>query len=168
MHTNLIEHFNAEIGLGTINNVPSAKTWLCGTFMYVRLKANPAHYKLEGDTANNVLDERIKSICSKAIALLQEHGLVTADARLCCTEFGDAMARYYLDFESMKVILALPPKPKISEIVSSLLIKRHQSAQPNRTSSRRWPKPTNSESSVFAKARSRSTRKSTNRHQFAT
>ena len=36
LHLNLIEHLNAEIGLGTVFDVPSAKRWLSGTFLFVR------------------------------------------------------------------------------------------------------------------------------------
>lgn len=118
LHTNLIEHLNAEIGLGTIANLQAAKKWLCGTFMYVRLKDNPDHYKIEGDVTGRNLDERLEHICGRNIDLLGEQGLVTSDSRLQTTEFGDAMGRYYINFETMKILLALPRKPKISEIVS--------------------------------------------------
>ena len=36
-----------------------------------------------------------------------------------CTEFGDAMARYYVRFESMKGLLSLEPRSKMSDIVCS-------------------------------------------------
>lgn len=108
---------NAEIGLGTIPSLQAAKKWLSGTFMYVRLKDNPDHYKIEGDTAGRNLDERLEKICTRNVELLEEQDLITTGSRLRTTEFGDAMARYYVDFETMKVFLALPPKAKISEIV---------------------------------------------------
>ncbi|KAK5118838.1 hypothetical protein LTR62_000047 [Meristemomyces frigidus] len=118
LHRNLIDHLNAEIGLGTIDNASSAKRWLSGTFLYVRLKENPEHYKLPGDAPGRYLDDRLETICRNGIAALEEHDLVQATPKLHCTEFGDAMARYYLQFGTMKVILALPPKAKISEILS--------------------------------------------------
>ncbi|KAF2841972.1 P-loop containing nucleoside triphosphate hydrolase protein, partial [Patellaria atrata CBS 101060] len=122
LHLNLIEHMNAEIGLGTIRDVHSARTWLTGTFLYVRLQKNPNHYRLEGDIDVDApsLDEKLDRICSKSIKLLQEYDLVTADPRLCSTEFGDAMARYYLQFQTMKVFLGLQPKAKLSELLSCL------------------------------------------------
>ena len=40
------------------------------------------------------------------------------DAKIKCTEFGDAMARYYIRFGTMKVLLSLESKSKMSEIVS--------------------------------------------------
>lgn len=120
LHRNLIDHLNAEIGLGTITSPSAAKRWLSGTFLYVRLKDNPDHYKLEDDAPGRNLDERLENICSKAIRLLHEHDLVQVTPKLHSTEFGDAMARYYLQFDTMKAFLALPPKAKLSEILSAI------------------------------------------------
>ncbi|KAI7488824.1 P-loop containing nucleoside triphosphate hydrolase protein [Hortaea werneckii] len=118
LHRNLIDHLNAEIGLGTVTSVCSAKKWLTGTFLYVRLTENPEHYKLDSDAPGRDLDERLENICRKAISQLEHYDLVRADEKLQCTEFGDAMARYYLQFDTMKVFLSLPPQAKISEILS--------------------------------------------------
>ncbi|KAJ9635199.1 ATP-dependent DNA helicase MER3 [Coniosporium tulheliwenetii] len=121
LHLNLIEHLNAEIGLGTVKDLHSAKKWLAGTFLYVRLRENPNHYRLEGDSGSGNLDERLGRICDRSVSLLREHDLVEDDtATLRSTEFGDAMARYYLQFHTMKVFLSLQPKAKLSEILSAL------------------------------------------------
>lgn len=93
---------------------------MTGTFLYVRLRDNPEHYKLDGDAPERNLDERLETICSKAIALLEQNDLVRGSPKLQCTEFGDAMARYYLQFETMQNLLALPPNAKISEILSAI------------------------------------------------
>lgn len=120
LHSNLIDHFNAEIGLGTITSASTAKKWISGTFLYVRLKENPEHYKIDGNGSSSNLEERLDIICKQAIALLQEHSLIKGSQRLQCTEFGDAMARYCLQFETMKTLLALPPRSKTSEILSAV------------------------------------------------
>ena len=120
LHRHLIDHLNAEIGLGTVSSASSAKKWLSGTFLYVRLKDNPEHYKIDGDTPGRNLDERLEHICSKGIAMLEENDLVCSSPKLHCTEFGEAMARYYLQFETMKIFLALSPKSKTSEILSAI------------------------------------------------
>ena len=96
----------------------SARKWLAGTFLYVRLKENPDHYKIDGDAPGGSLDERLQNICGRGIALLEEHDLVRSTPKLRSTEFGDAMARYYVKFDTMKELLALAPKAKISEILS--------------------------------------------------
>ncbi|KAI4195106.1 MAG: hypothetical protein LQ346_003530 [Caloplaca aetnensis] len=122
LHLNLIEHLNAETGLGTIHNLHTAKRWLAGTFLYVRLGHNPAHYKLDGDATKLNLDDRIERICQRDIDLLLEAQLVTwAGDRIKCTEFGDAMARYYVKFETMKGLLSLEPRSKMSDILSVLV-----------------------------------------------
>lgn len=120
LHYNLIDHLNAEIGLGTVTGASSAKKWLSGTFLYVRLNENPDHYKIEGDAPGRSLDERLENICKRGIASLEKHDLIRSTPKLHCTEFGDAMARYYLQFDTMKVFLDLAPKAKISEILSAV------------------------------------------------
>lgn len=90
---------------------------MAGTFLYVRLKQNPEHYRLEGDTGSGDPDERLDRFCNHAISLLQEYNLVTAETNLKATEFGDAMARYYVQFDTMRIFLGLPSKAKPSEIV---------------------------------------------------
>ncbi|KAL8939030.1 MAG: hypothetical protein Q9216_003579 [Gyalolechia sp. 2 TL-2023] len=121
LHLNLIEHLekNAEIGLGTIYNLHTAKRWLSGTFLYVRLGHNPLHYKLDGDAASLNLDDRIERICQRDIDLLRDAQLVgNVGDKIKCSEFGDAMARYYVKFDTMKCLLSLEPRSKMSDIVS--------------------------------------------------
>lgn len=120
LHLNLLDHLNAEVGLGTINNFESAKQWLAGTFLFVRLRKNPDHYRLKEGAACHNSDELLEEICDKDIKLLQENRLVSSQDPLRSTEFGDAMARYYVKFATMKIFLAIPPHAKMSEIVSDL------------------------------------------------
>ena len=118
LHLNLIDHLNAEIGLGTIYNLYTAKRWLAGTFLSVRLRLNPEHYKLDNNAVTQNLDLRIEHICRRDLELLEHTRLVTSGDRLKATEFGDAMARYYVKFESMQVFMRLQPRSKMSDIVS--------------------------------------------------
>lgn len=99
----------------------SAKRWLAGTFLYVRLGKNPNFYKLDGDAPDHNLDRRIEGICKRDVGLLQETRLVTSAEKLNCTEFGDAMSRYYVKFETMQGLLSLNPGSKMSDIVSVIL-----------------------------------------------
>ncbi len=114
-------HKNAEIGLGTVYDMRSAKRWLAGTFLYVRLDQNPCYYKLDGDAPDQDLDNRIERICKRDVGLLQQTSLVTSTEKLSCTDFGDAMARYYVKFETMQGLLSLKPRSKMSDIVSLTL-----------------------------------------------
>lgn len=120
LHRNLIEHLNAEIGLGTVYDVDSAKRWLNSTFFRVRLTRNPKHYQIEGSDFQNP-DELIQELCEKDIRLLEEPGFIDRSTRVKCTELGDAMARYYVSYETMKTFTSIPPKAKMSEIVSATI-----------------------------------------------
>ena len=120
LHLNLIEHLNAEIGLGTITSLFTAKKWLSGTFLYVRLKANPVYYELDGyNGASRNMDDSLERIITKDIDLLQQCDLISAGRHLQATCFGDAMARYCVKFDTAKLFLQLERKAKVSEIVSS-------------------------------------------------
>lgn len=120
LHLNLIDHLNAEIGLGTVTNLETAVKWLAGTFLFVRLRRNPTHYKLKENANPSDEDEMLRQICEKDTKLLQETGLVSEGGTLKSTEFGDAMARYYVRFETMKTLLSLKPGATIVEIVRRL------------------------------------------------
>lgn len=109
------------MGLGTIYDLYSAKNWLAGSFLAVRLDQNPGHYKLDGPCLDVELDAKIERICQRDLLLLTENGLLTSsgtEGKVKCTEFGDAMARYCIKFETMKILLSLGAKSKMSEIVS--------------------------------------------------
>jgi ATP-dependent DNA helicase HFM1/MER3 len=86
----------------------------------VRLRENPEHYHLDGDNEGTNLENRLERICSKDIELLRENNLIQGDSQLSSTEFGDAVARYCVNFETAKGFVKLPPKAKVSEIVSFL------------------------------------------------
>lgn len=117
LHLNLIEHLNAEIGLGNVSDVETAAKWLAGTFLFVRLRRNPTYYKLKEDASQEDEDDLLRQICEKDIALLREFGLVES-GNIRSTQFGEAMARYYVRFDTMKGLLSLEPKASLSRIVS--------------------------------------------------
>lgn len=119
LHLNLIDHLNAEIGLGTVFDLYTAKRWLAGTFLYVRLRENPEHYKLDEDTTNGNLEKSIERICRRDLELLESADLVTVDRSIKATELGQIMARYYVQFKTMRTLLSLGPRSKISDIVGS-------------------------------------------------
>ncbi|KAH7082908.1 nucleotide-sugar transporter-domain-containing protein [Paraphoma chrysanthemicola] len=120
LHLKLIDHMNAEIGLGTIQDLASARKWLTGTFLYVRLQQNPGHYKLEGSNNRQNVEELVDDICFRDIAQLREHNLVSGEEYFRCTEFGYAMARYYVHFGTMKVFMGIQAKATPSEILSAI------------------------------------------------
>ena len=109
---------NAEIAVGTIKDLETATTWLKGTFLYARLRRNPAHYRLLESQNGLSPDDMVTKICSKYIALLQDYILVTKHHLFKATDLGDAMSRYYVYFETMKLLVCLPKASRTSEMVS--------------------------------------------------
>lgn len=119
LHLNLIEHLNSEVGLRTIKDLESAKSWLKGTFLSVRLRRNPSYYKLtEASSDTDVLDERLEEICERDIKLLQGSDLITDRSTFASTEYGRAMSKFMIQFETMKMILAIPRGVKMRQLVS--------------------------------------------------
>ncbi|KAH0833684.1 hypothetical protein AYO21_04430 [Fonsecaea monophora] len=120
LHQNLIEHLNAELVLGTVHDVTTAKQWLESTFFYVRLEKNPSHYQFREGVKESTRDELLEQLCKNDVAMLLDAGLVAQNTRLTSTVFGEAMARYYVRFDTMKSFMQLPPKARMSEILSVL------------------------------------------------
>ncbi|KAH8801628.1 Sec63 Brl domain-containing protein [Xylogone sp. PMI_703] len=120
LHLNLIEYLNSEIGLGTVRDVHTAKTWLSGTFLAVRMRQNPSYYKIDGACSTRDADEQLEIVCERDIKLLQENRLISNEQRFICTEYGDAMSRYMIQFETMKLILSVPPHAKTEQILHIL------------------------------------------------
>ncbi|CAN9135747.1 unnamed protein product [Alternaria sp. RS040] len=155
LHLNLVDHMNAEIGLGTISDLQSARKWLRGTFLYVRLQQNPNFYKLDGSRSGQSIEEQVDDICFRDITLLRETNLISGEECFRSTEFGQAMARYYVNFETMKTFMGLGSKSTPSEILSAMAqatefstIRFRQGEKPfykllNKSPSIRWPIPVN-------------------------
>ncbi|KAK8237719.1 nucleotide-sugar transporter-domain-containing protein, partial [Phyllosticta capitalensis] len=122
LHLNLIEHLNAEISLETINDIYSARRWLSGTFLAVRLEKNPRKYNLQDLFHTSDLDEILDEICNRGISELKNYDFVEGDQKMEVTEYGDIMARYCIRFETMKRFLGLVENraAKTSEILAAL------------------------------------------------
>ncbi|ORY61529.1 uncharacterized protein BCR38DRAFT_316781, partial [Pseudomassariella vexata] len=117
LHLNLVEHLNSEIGLGTIKDLKAAKKWISGTFLSVRMRKAPGHYEEHGGQAAVTPDERIQQWCERDIQLLQDYGLITKGDRFKCTEYGNAMSRYMVQFDTMKQLLSIPRSPSMEQLV---------------------------------------------------
>lgn len=117
LHVALIDHLNAEIGLGTIRDFDSAQKWFRNTFLYVRIKQHPEYYNLEGTKSESSIDQHLHNISIRDITLLRQHNLITGELSFRCTEYGYAMAQYYVQFTTMRIFMGLAPKATISEIV---------------------------------------------------
>ncbi|KAK3349149.1 putative HFM1/MER3 protein [Lasiosphaeria hispida] len=121
LHLSLIEHLNSEVCLGTINDLSSAKTWLAGTFLSVRLRRNPDHYQLTNNMSNPTqIDDRLEEICERDIKLLQEAEVVTDGDKFKCTDYGRAMSRYMVSFTTMKTLLQIPRAVGMEALITIL------------------------------------------------
>lgn len=99
LHCELLEHINAEVGLGTFRDLAGATCWLKSTFLYVRMKQNPQHYRIGGAAAT--IEDTLQALCKKDIDLLASHDLLRTDQeQLRITGYGNAMAKYYVRFET--------------------------------------------------------------------
>ncbi|KAK0744501.1 hypothetical protein B0T21DRAFT_357922 [Apiosordaria backusii] len=121
LHLNLIEHLNSEIGLGTIHDLASAKKWLGGTFLSVRLRRNPNYYHLTGNNCNpSQIDAKLEEICERDIRQLQEAECVTSSETFKSTNFGRAMSKYMVEFPTMKMLLQIPKGAKMEALITIL------------------------------------------------
>jgi ATP-dependent DNA helicase HFM1/MER3 len=96
LHRNLSEHLNSEIGLGTITDIDSAKTWLRNSFLFQRIQKNPKHYSL-GKGYHQTWEEKIDDMVVENITKLQKTELVAytndGETGLKSTDYGDIMSK---------------------------------------------------------------------------
>ncbi|KAF8965195.1 P-loop containing nucleoside triphosphate hydrolase protein [Flammula alnicola] len=129
LHLNLAEHLNSEIGLGTINDVESAKTWLRSSFLYQRIQRNPSFYALGAGDNNNETHQGVDYVIMDSIAQLKntqliehvEHG--KDRGKLSSTQYGEIMSKYYIRRTTMDLILALEEHANLREIIFTRLKK---------------------------------------------
>ncbi|KAJ3048240.1 Sec63 [Rhizophlyctis rosea] len=123
LHENLIEHLNAEVVLGSIASFPLAIEWLKAT---VRIQKNPGYYKLKNCTAVEgrlSAEHRLEGICMKDLQLLQNHELVVTNQgtkKLEASEYGKAMAKYYIKYQTTIKVLQMPPKASLATVLETL------------------------------------------------
>ncbi|KZT02310.1 P-loop containing nucleoside triphosphate hydrolase protein [Laetiporus sulphureus 93-53] len=123
LHLNLSEHINSEVGLGTITDLDTAKEWLHNSFLYRRVQRNPRHYAIGKDNSQT-WQQRIDDMVTQSIIKLQDTELVTysehEDGQLCSTEFGDIMSKFYVKQSTMNLILKLPDRATVREILEAI------------------------------------------------
>lgn len=108
LDTKIHEHLAAEVSLGVIKSNSDILRWLKSTFFYVRFLVNPWYYSLvlqsKRDSPN--LTSILEVFCENSIMKLSEFNLVTrASGVLEITDYGRAMVKHYIAFDSMKQLL---------------------------------------------------------------
>ncbi|CAF0999985.1 unnamed protein product [Rotaria sordida] len=120
MISKLIDNLNAEIVLGTIENIHEAAEWLCSTYLYIRMKKQPQLYGVSNETLlidNTLLQRRLDLIHSAAIQLDKSH-LIHYDRRtgkFQMTDHSRIASYYYCSHETIAIYNKLL-KPTLNDI----------------------------------------------------
>lgn len=120
MVSKLSDMLNAEIVLGTIQNVRDAITWLGYTYLYIRMLKQPTLYGISFDQLKQDprLEQHRADLIHTAALHLDRSGLVKYDRKMGqfqITELGRIASHYYCTHETMQTYNQLL-KPMLSEI----------------------------------------------------
>ncbi|KAF8623461.1 hypothetical protein AX15_006245 [Amanita polypyramis BW_CC] len=122
LHRNLAEHLNSEVGLGTIGSVNSAKEWLHNSFLFQRIRKNPNHYAL-GKKENQTWEDRMDDLVVQSFHKLADMNLIefiNGGEELRSTEYGNIMSKLYIRQYTMELILKLPERPSVRDILETV------------------------------------------------
>ncbi|CAF4909304.1 unnamed protein product, partial [Rotaria sp. Silwood1] len=120
MISKLVDNLNAEIVLGTVQNIREAAEWLSYTYLYVRMIKEPQLYGVSNESLlvdKYLLQRRLDLIHSAAIQLDKSH-LIRYDRKtgnFQVTEHGRIASHYYCTHETIAMYNQLL-KPTLSEI----------------------------------------------------
>ncbi|XP_017346765.1 probable ATP-dependent DNA helicase HFM1 [Ictalurus punctatus] len=119
LHTNLVEHLNAEIVLYTISDVNMALDWIRSTFLYIRALKNPKHYGFSPTLDKCGIETKLQELCLRNLNALASYNLITMDEdiNIKTTESGKLMARYCVAFDTMKQFMKVTGTETLSEMV---------------------------------------------------
>ena len=109
---------NAEIVLGTVQNVRDAVAWLGYTYFYIRMLRNPTLYGVTEDEEDPVLEQRRLDLVHTAATALFKCNLIKYDRKtgnLQATDLGRVASYYYVSHTSISVFND-HLKPTVSDI----------------------------------------------------
>ncbi|KAL4451451.1 hypothetical protein ABPG75_007113 [Micractinium tetrahymenae] len=100
------DNLNAEVVLGTVQNIRDAASWLGYTYLYVRMLCNPQLYGVPIDALDTdpLLQERRLDLAHSAAMVLDKHNLVKYDRRsgnLQPTDLGRIASQYYVSYRTI-------------------------------------------------------------------
>lgn len=116
----LADNLNAEIVLGTVQNITQAATWLGYTYLFIRMLRNPTLYGIsivERKQDPTLLQHRTDLVHSAA-TLLAKHNLIKYERRsglFQVTALGRVASHYYIAHDSIKTYNEYL-KPHMSDI----------------------------------------------------
>ncbi|RQM21724.1 hypothetical protein B5M09_001509 [Aphanomyces astaci] len=120
MMSRLADQMNAEIVLGTVQNLAQAATWLGYSYLYVRMLRAPALYGVSVEEAQNdpTLFQRRIDLCHAAATILAKHNLIKYERKtghFQVTSLGKVASHYYIAHDSMSTYNEYL-KPHMSDI----------------------------------------------------
>lgn len=121
--TSLPEFLNAEIVLGTVNDVAAAIYWLRSTFFYVRVRLEPSKYGAPRALLNNPegLEQWLRDVLLLGtLRRLSEAGMVRFDDDNFAIEPlqpGIIMAENYVKLSTMVNLCKCPPASSLSDLI---------------------------------------------------
>uniref|UniRef100_A0A0N4ZWS8 U5 small nuclear ribonucleoprotein 200 kDa helicase n=1 Tax=Parastrongyloides trichosuri TaxID=131310 RepID=A0A0N4ZWS8_PARTI len=103
----LPELLNAEVVLGTINNLTDAVSWLGYSYLYIRMMKSPAIYGINCDDfeADPLLSSRRADLIHTACIQLEKGHLIQYDKKsgiIKPTNLGRIASHYYCTFQTMQ------------------------------------------------------------------
>jgi ATP-dependent DNA helicase HFM1/MER3 len=138
----LRESLNAEIVLETVCDVPLAISYLKSTYLWRRIRKNPAHYRVASLVD---IDSFLRGAVVSALAELSANGLIEFEDGFSVkpTELGRCMARYYVSFDTMVQISTMQPGATLEAMIYILSCASEFKENNLRTSEKRILNPLN-------------------------
>jgi len=105
----LTEHLNAEIAMGTVQDVEDVSAWLDTTYYAVRARRHP-------DTVTSLQDR-----ATAALESLVDRGFVATDDRsLTATPLGRLTSNFYLELDTATRFRELPEAPTETDVLAAV------------------------------------------------
>jgi pre-mRNA-splicing helicase BRR2 len=116
----LADNLNAEIVMGSVQNLSEAVVWLSYTYLYVRMLQSPQFYEVDTDyeTTDPTLEQHRLNLVHSAAMLLAKHQLIRYDRKsgtFQSTPLGRVASHYYISYPSIATFHE-HLKPSMSEI----------------------------------------------------
>ncbi|KAI8871561.1 P-loop containing nucleoside triphosphate hydrolase protein, partial [Ramicandelaber brevisporus] len=133
LHLSLIEHLVAEISLGTVCDLATAVQWLENTYLAVRIRANPANYRMDILSHVDITNPQrmLVDICRSYLDMLRENGIVVCIAdRVQASEIGRSMTRNCVRYKTAKPTSSVPNGSTLRDVL--MLVSRAEEYGPFR------------------------------------
>ncbi|KAF8569475.1 hypothetical protein P879_05251 [Paragonimus westermani] len=124
--SNLNDHLNAEIALGTVTNIDDAVTWLKDTYLFVRLMKNPLHYGIQTDLSNSdsALSDYLGRVVRSSALDLDAAEMIRYEpqtGQLASTDRGRTASLFYIRFSTAAMVRdTLEPTTMLPQLFSVL------------------------------------------------